>query len=59
MENLLKSRLKFVAFSQLSFRILFISSAVLKWTITYTDDYLQANWIKCYVEWPVFIYDMY
>ena len=55
MEKLLKSRLKIAAFSQLSFRNLFIS----KWIITYSDDYLQANWIKCYVEWPVFIYDMY
>ena len=59
MEKLQKSRLKCVAFSQLSSCILFISSAVLKWTITYTADYLQANWIKRYVEWPVFIYDMY
>ena len=49
MEKLLKSRLKFVAFLQLNFRILFIS----KWSIIYSDDYLQANRIKCYVEWPV------
>ena len=59
MEKLLKSRLKCVAFSQLRFRTIFISSAVLKWTTTYTGDYLQAKWMKRYVEWPVFIYDMY
>ena len=60
MEKLLKSRLKFVAFSQLSFRILLIYfQCSVKVNYNLTDDYLQTNWIRYYAELPVFIYNMY